>query len=61
MIRLTPLARATEAIPHSGIREIVDAAVEMPGAIRLEVGQPNFATPEHIVEAAGGTCKVADD
>ena len=52
MIRLTPLARATEAIPHSGIREIVDAAVEMPGAIRLEVGQPNFAAPEHIVEAA---------
>ena len=52
MSRSTPLARATEAIPHSGIRELVDAAVDVPGAIRLEVGQPDFATPDHIVEAA---------
>src|SRR5207253_3315775 len=50
--RSTPLAKATEAIPHSGIRELVDAAVDVPDAIRLEVGQPDFATPDHIVDAA---------
>jgi aspartate/methionine/tyrosine aminotransferase len=50
--RLTPLAKATADISHSGIRELVDAAVDVPDAIRLEVGQPDFATPEHIVEAA---------
>ncbi len=39
-------------MPGSGIREIVNLAVNMPDAIRLEVGEPNFPTPPHIVEAA---------
>jgi aspartate/methionine/tyrosine aminotransferase len=52
MSRLTPLAKATAAIPHSGIRELADAAVNVPGAIRLDVGQPDFATPPHVVDAA---------
>ncbi len=37
--------------PHSGIREIANAAIETPGAIRLDVGQPDFRTPAHIAEA----------
>lgn len=37
---------------HSGIREIGNLAVKRPDAIRLEVGQPDFATPPHIVAAA---------
>ncbi len=39
-------------MPGSGIREIVNLAVNLPDAIRLEVGEPNFPTPPHIVEAA---------
>jgi aspartate/methionine/tyrosine aminotransferase len=37
---------------HSGIREIANLANTMPHAIHLEVGQPDFRTPAHIVEAA---------
>src|ERR1700693_1172686 len=36
---------------HSGIREIANEAIRTPGAIRLEVGQPNFPTPRHIGDA----------
>jgi aspartate/methionine/tyrosine aminotransferase len=36
---------------HSGIREISNQALLTPGAIRLDVGQPNFPTPAHIGEA----------
>src|SRR5207248_5120633 len=38
--------------PHSGIREISGLADATPGAIRLEVGQPDFRTPGHVTEAA---------
>jgi aspartate aminotransferase len=38
---------------NSGIREIVNLVLASPGGIaRLEVGEPGFATPEHIVAAA---------
>ncbi|MEU7874446.1 aminotransferase class I/II-fold pyridoxal phosphate-dependent enzyme [Dactylosporangium sp. NPDC049140] len=36
----------------SGIRAIANAAWAVPGAIHLEFGEPDFATPAHIVEAA---------
>src|SRR5438093_8050520 len=36
---------------HSGIREIGNEALRTPGAIRLDVGQPNFPTPRHIGDA----------
>src|SRR6202163_2300485 len=36
---------------HSGIREIANEALRTPGAIRLDVGQPNFPTPKHIGDA----------
>jgi aspartate/methionine/tyrosine aminotransferase len=48
---MKPLAVGPRETAHSGIREIVNVALTMPDAIRLEVGQPNFETPEHIVEA----------
>lgn len=48
-----PLTAATVAsMPASGIRTITNLALNMPDAIRLEIGEPNFATPAHIVEAA---------
>jgi aspartate/methionine/tyrosine aminotransferase len=48
---MKPLAAGPRETAHSGIREVVNVAITMPDAIRLEVGQPNFDTPEHIVEA----------
>jgi aspartate/methionine/tyrosine aminotransferase len=39
-------------MPRSGIREIMDLAWATPDCIHLEVGEPSFATPPHIVEAA---------
>lgn len=46
-----PSQRATTLRP-SAIREIYDAAQQVPGALRLEVGEPDFDTPPWIVEAA---------
>ena len=43
---------AAAAMPHSGIREIMNAAWGRPDVLHLEVGQPDFATPAPIVEAA---------
>jgi len=39
-------------MPVSRIREIMDLAWEDPEAIHLEVGEPDFPTPTHIIEAA---------
>jgi aspartate aminotransferase/aminotransferase len=39
-------------MPISGIRFVMDLAAQIPDAIHLEVGQPDFRTPPHIVEAA---------
>jgi len=49
---MKPLARAPSAMRHSGIREIVNLTVGVPGIIHMEIGQPDFPTPEHIVAAA---------
>jgi len=43
---------------HSGIREISNIAISRPGTVRLDVGQPNFRTPDHV-SAAGK--KAIDD
>jgi aspartate/methionine/tyrosine aminotransferase len=43
---------AAAAMPHSGIREIMNAAWGRPDVLHLEIGQPDFATPAPIVEAA---------
>lgn len=49
---LPSLAHLPAESAHSGIREISNQALLTPGAIRLDVGQPNFPTPDHI-SAAG--------
>lgn len=41
-----------ESVQPSGIREIFDLAWGKPDMLHLEVGEPDFATPLHIVEAA---------
>jgi aspartate/methionine/tyrosine aminotransferase len=40
------------SMPVSRIREIMELAWADPKAIHLEVGEPDFPTPEHVVEAA---------
>jgi aspartate aminotransferase len=48
--RLAPSA-AIAGMPRSGIREVMDLARGRPGVLHLEVGEPDFPTPEHVVEA----------
>jgi aspartate/methionine/tyrosine aminotransferase len=48
----TPLTAGAQRIPASGIREIFNLALQDPDILHLEVGEPDFATPAHIVEAA---------
>ena len=45
-------ARAIAAMPRSGIREVMELASRREGVRHLEVGEPDFPTPAHIVEAA---------
>jgi aspartate aminotransferase/aminotransferase len=49
---LKPPAHGVGAMRRSGIREVMDLAASHPGVIHLEVGEPDFATPAHIIEAA---------
>jgi aspartate/methionine/tyrosine aminotransferase len=49
---MKPPAKAPQKMPRSGIREILDLASRLPDVIHLEIGEPDFATPEHIVAAA---------
>jgi aspartate aminotransferase/aminotransferase len=54
---MKPLASIPSRIPRSGIREVMDLAWQVEKTepvIHLEVGQPDFPTPDHIVEA---TCR----
>ncbi len=39
-------------LPESGIRKLQEAARYIPGAFRLETGEPSFKTPKHICDAA---------
>src|SRR5947208_13425418 len=45
-------ARQVSGVPRSGIREFFDVVHAMPDVISLGVGEPDFATPWHIREAA---------
>jgi len=46
------VASHVSRIPRSGIREFFDIVQSMPEVISLGVGEPDFATPWHIREAA---------
>jgi aspartate aminotransferase len=50
-LSLPPLAHGPAESAHSGIREIANEALLRPGTIRLDVGQPDFPTPQHIGDA----------
>lgn len=46
------VSKRIETLPYSGIREIFDLASTMDDVIHLEIGEPDFPTPDAIVEAA---------
>ena len=49
---MKPLSSAIAGMARSGIREIMDLAATRPNVIHLEVGEPNFPTPPHVLDAA---------
>lgn len=51
MAGLPSLSADVAGAHHSGIRLVSNIAITMPGVIRLDVGQPDFRTPDHISEA----------
>lgn len=50
--RIKSSAIRASHLRRSAIRTLFDAADQRPGTIRLEVGEPSFNTPAHIIEAA---------
>ncbi|MBQ9029931.1 MAG: aminotransferase class I/II-fold pyridoxal phosphate-dependent enzyme [Parasporobacterium sp.] len=46
-----PVSRVARTMQPSGIRKFFDVVAEMPDAISLGVGEPDFDTPWHIREA----------
>ena len=46
------LATSVTGIDRSPIRFILDRAAAYPDAIHLEIGQPDFGPPAHVIEAA---------
>lgn len=39
------------SVRRSGIREMMDSAASLDGVLHLELGEPDFPTPAHIVDA----------
>ena len=50
---MAELAQHAQQMPRSGIREVMDLAWSLPDpVIGLHVGEPSFATPGHVLDAA---------
>ena len=47
-----PISEKAKTMPRNAIREIMELAGGRKDIIHLEVGEPDFSTPDHIVEAA---------
>lgn len=50
--RTRGISRRAERLPVQAIREVMELAWANPDAIHLEVGEPDFPTPDNVVEAA---------
>ncbi len=46
------LSERALSMPRSGVREAMALASQVGDAIRLDIGDPDFPTPAHVVEAA---------
>ncbi|MGI6368189.1 MAG: pyridoxal phosphate-dependent aminotransferase [Anaerolineae bacterium] len=51
-IAMQALAQSVTGISRSPIRLILDRAAAFPDAIHLEIGQPDFEPPAHVIDAA---------
>ena len=49
---MKPRSALAQALPRSGIREVMELARQMDDVIVLVVGEPSFNTPAHIIDAA---------
>ena len=49
---MKPPSRSVSAMHRSGIREVHDLAAARHGVLHLEIGEPDFPTPSHVIEAA---------
>jgi aspartate/methionine/tyrosine aminotransferase len=59
--KLSPqVSERTGHFERSGIRQIMDLALSYPDVIHLEIGEPNFITPPHILEAVVAALKDAE-
>ena len=47
-----PALQTALQLGRSGIREIMDLASSLDDVLHLEIGEPDFPTPAHVVEAA---------
>ncbi|MGE3619139.1 MAG: pyridoxal phosphate-dependent aminotransferase [Acidimicrobiia bacterium] len=52
-----PAAATTASVHRSGIRTAFELANATPGTIHLELGEPDFPTPAHVVEAADAAAR----
>ena len=55
--RAADVSGTITGMPRSGIREIMDAAWQTPDCIVLAVGEPNFPTPAHVIDAADAAAR----
>ena len=45
------MSRRMPSVPASGVRALANAAWGRPGAVQLEIGEPDFDAPPHVIEA----------
>ena len=59
MVKRERISRRANLVPWSGVRKMFNLAQQYEGVINLSVGEPDFDTPKHIVEAAINAMKEA--
>ena len=55
-----PLSQHVLGMPHFGIRAIMERATELGDCLHLEVGEPDFVTPEPIISRIALCTRQAD-
>jgi aminotransferase len=46
-----PFSPSLQSIPMPGIRRMINTAAKMENVLHLSIGQPDFPTPRHIIDA----------
>jgi aspartate aminotransferase len=49
---MTKVGSTFANVPRSAVREMLERALARPDTVRLELGDPDFATPPYVVDAA---------